>query len=82
MNPLEKLASAANRLVQIADAQRDRELTITLKEIASSVRGAVASIRAAIEGEAKKQPRPAKFSGVTGDEDPPSAKAQKKRKPA
>lgn len=80
MNPFEKLAAAANRLIQLGNHARNAETRIELAEIAASIRGASASILRAIEGEAKKQPRPAKFSGVAGDETqpPPAAKAKRK----
>jgi hypothetical protein len=83
MTPFEKLAAAANRLIQIGNHARNSETRIELAEIAATVRCASASILRAIEGEAQKSPRPAKFSGVVGDEtELPPPRAARTRKVA
>jgi hypothetical protein len=45
MTPLETIAAAANRLQQAADGCRDRALSVRLREISASIRGALAAIR-------------------------------------
>jgi hypothetical protein len=82
MTPFEKLAAAANRLIQVGNHARSSETRIELSEIAATIRGASASILRAIEGEAQKSPRPAKFTTVVGDEDAPPAKPKRRGKAA
>lgn len=71
MNPLEILDAAAARLVQEGAAQRGA-LGVRLTETAASIRGAVATIRAALapadDKLRKKQPRERL---IVGDEDRP-----------
>ncbi len=79
MNPFEKLAAAANRLIQLGNHAHNSDHRVELAEIAATIRGASASILRAIEGEAQKSPRPAKFGSVVGDEDSPPAKAKRRK---
>jgi len=78
VNALEKLTAGAAKLVQIADNIRESKTQIALKEIASSIRGATATIRNAIEAEAEKPPAARRFALLQGDESPlPSGKLPK-----
>jgi hypothetical protein len=79
MTPFDKLLAAAAKLVQLADGSRDTGTKIAMKEIASSIRGATATIRNALEAE--KPNRPAKFALFQGDESPmPGAEKPKTRR--
>jgi len=66
MAPLEKLNAAAARLVQEAAGQHGK-LAVLLRETAATIRGSVASIRTALEGDDRK-PRHPKFVSIVGDE--------------
>jgi hypothetical protein len=66
MTPLEKLNAAAARLIQMAGPMRDHE-QIRIKEIAATIRGAVATIRTALEGNERKPQHP-RFGLIVGDE--------------
>jgi hypothetical protein len=66
MSPLEKLNAAATRLVQESASQHGN-LAVRLRETAATIRGAVASIRTALEGDDRK-PRNPKFMMIVGDE--------------
>ncbi|HUN01060.1 MAG TPA: hypothetical protein PLI96_11335 [Halothiobacillus sp.] len=68
MNPLEKLNAAAARLIQDADSCRDRSLSIRLKETAATIRGAVLTIRTALEGPAIPAAKRRRFDLIVGDE--------------
>jgi hypothetical protein len=69
MSPLEKLTACAAKLVQEADRQNGN-LAIRLRESAATIRGAVATIRTALEGSERKPQHP-RFGLIVGDEAPP-----------
>ena len=66
MSPLEKLNAAAARLVQEATTLRGQQ-EIRLKEIATTIRGAVAAIRTALEATSTR-PQHARHNLIVGDE--------------
>ena len=66
MSPLEKLNAAAARLIQEAGAMRGQQ-EIRIKEIASTIRGATAAIRTALESN-DRRPQHTRFNLVVGDE--------------
>lgn len=66
MTPLEKLNAAATRLVQEAEAQHGT-LAIRLRETAATIRGATATIRAALEASTAPVRR-VRLNLITGDE--------------
>jgi hypothetical protein len=70
MNPLDKLLAAAAKIAQAADSVPDVKARIALKESVASIRGTVATIRAAAEKAAEKPSRGPKFGTVLGDESP------------
>ena len=65
MSPLEKLNAAAARLVQEATTLRGQQ-EIRLKEISSTIRGAAAAIRTALEGN-DRRPQHTRFNLIVGD---------------
>jgi len=66
MAPLEKLNAAAARLIQEAEAAHGKQ-EHRLKEIASTIRGAVATIRTALDC-TERRPQHPKFPLIAGDE--------------
>jgi hypothetical protein len=71
MSPLEKLNAVAARLVSEADACRDRQMSVRLKENAAAIRGAVASIRNAIDPPPLKGSKRVRERLIVGDEGRP-----------
>jgi hypothetical protein len=65
---LDKLNAVAARLVQEGEAARG-SMGIRLKESATEIRGAVATIRAALEAAVPKPAKPARLQLIVGDED-------------
>jgi hypothetical protein len=67
MNPLDKLNAVAARIVQEAESVRGN-MGVRLKESAAQIRGAVATIRAALEEAAPKAAKPGRLRLILGDE--------------
>lgn len=77
MSPLEKLNAAAARLIQEAGAMRGQQ-EIRIKEIATTIRGATAAIRTALEGN-NRRPQHPRFGLILGDGWPlPTTEAHEK----
>ena len=70
MNALERLLAAAARLQQAANGNHSKQAALVMSETSAVIRGAVASIRRAAEGDAERAARRdhTRFTLIVGDE--------------
>ncbi len=68
MNPLETISAAASRLQQEAEGCRDRTLSVRLREVSATIRGALAMIQNALDPPAAAKEKPVRRL-LVGDED-------------